>query len=98
MILNGIKKEEYRDIRTYYTSRFKNAQLLNNDGAPTKNEVEIVFRNGYKKEAPILTTLCSLRIDKGKEEWGAESSKKYYVLEIRKIQNTKNIKTLRDLS
>lgn len=76
MIACGEKKEEYRDIKPYYQSRFRNAFC-------NKNEpVEIVFRNGYSRDSRTITAYCNLRIGQGKPEWGAEAEKDLYILEI----------------
>lgn len=81
MIQSGIKKEEYREISPYYTSRFKNAFP-----AGVLKQF-ICFRNGYSKKSPEFVALCSLDVKNGKEEWGATPNKKYYVLTIHKIKN-----------
>ncbi len=74
MILRGEKGEEYREIKPYYISRFKNME-----GSIVK------LRNGYSLDSPYI--ICSVRIKKGlgKQEWGAEPNKEYYVLEIKCI-------------
>jgi len=81
MILSGEKTEEYRDIKPYY-----NLRLIG------KEYDTVVFRNGYARDAPSLTIeLKTIRFGTGKPEWGAESNKKYFVLYLGKIINTKNI-------
>lgn len=96
MILSGEKKEEYREIKEYYETRFRNLF-----GAITiypssifshrsKYELlqgeavpeEIIFRNGYSKDSKAIKARCRLRIGKGRPEWGAEPDKQYYILEI----------------
>ena len=89
MILSGKKKEEYREPKPYYTTRFKNVwngSLLDCDTV----KKEIVFRNGYNKNSPSFIASCTLDIGTGKEEWGAEPSKKYYILRIHEITERKN--------
>lgn len=44
MILSGEKKEEYREIKPYYESRFSKCFKYN-------RECIITFRNGYGKKA-----------------------------------------------
>lgn len=83
MILSGIKKEEYRDIKPYYTKRFMSEGLFYNRSAV------ILFRNGYSNKSPYFKALCSLYIKEGKEEWGAIPGQKYYVLEILKVYKKK---------
>jgi hypothetical protein len=50
LILKGIKKTEYRDIKPYWTSR-----LFNKNGGQ-KFYSEIIFKNGYNKNSPIMRT------------------------------------------
>lgn len=89
MILSGEKKEEYREIKDYYFSRFQrlfnikyNAQHTKILGKKKNNLQTIIFRNGYSKNSREIETSCSLRIENGKEEWGAEKGKEYFILEI----------------
>ena len=91
MILSGEKKEEYREIKPYYDSRFKsyipdiwNVKIIYTDwgtGFITVDD-EILFRNGYSNNSPTIK--CRVKITKGygKEEWGAEPNKEYYVLKM----------------
>lgn len=76
MILRGEKKEEYREIKPYYDSRFycKEKKIFN-----------VVFRNGYSRRSRELTAKCRLKIGFGREEWGAEKERCYYILEILEI-------------
>ncbi len=88
MILSGEKKEEYREIKPYYMVRFtKLFDVLNGSyGIPTgKDRHWIIFRNGYSGSSPWFKAECSLRIGEGKLEWGAETGKEYYILEIHNI-------------
>ena len=43
---------------------------------------EIIFRNGYGKNAPQILAKCSIRIGHGRTDWGAEEGKQYFILEI----------------
>ena len=103
MILSGEKKEEYREITPYYTSRLsnlfcvwtKNAKyhsenmrcFLQSENAKKNITREIMFRNGYSKTSPSFIAKCTLSIGTGKEEWGAEKDKQYFVLTIHEILN-----------
>lgn len=78
MILSGEKKEEYRDRSPYYETRL--VKLFDD-----KKERLIMFRNGYSKSSPSFVAKCSLSIGTGKEEWGAEKDKQYFVLTIHEI-------------
>lgn len=101
MILSGEKKEEYREITPYYTSRLsnlfcvwtKNAEyhsknmtcFLKSENAKKNITRKIMFRNGYSKTSPSLIAKCTLSIGTGKEEWGAEKDKEYFILTIQEI-------------
>ena len=97
MILFGKKKEEYREIKPYYEVRFQNLfgvalHEVNGKVVDIIREVppeirrdeiqEIIFRNGYSKKSKAIIARCTLRIGTGREEWGAEPGKKYFVLNI----------------
>lgn len=89
MIKSGEKKEEYREIKPYYTARFKNFKpRVNNFGMGEwiYSQIIIIFRNGYKKDSPTIKCKCRLRIGQGKEEWGAEPNKEYYILDILSVE------------
>lgn len=101
MILSGEKKEEYREIKPYYESRFPanfgyffaNGKLQTGyrfsaelqKSVETEHETEIMFRNGYSKTSPSFIAKCTLSVGTGKEEWGAEKGKQYFVLTIHEI-------------
>ena len=88
MILSGEKKEEYREIKPYYESRFMFAGFLSywcDDHMPTGSHYPIRLRNGYRLDSPMIEAIVSLTIGEGKPEWGAEPNKTYYVLHIEKI-------------
>ena len=90
MIASGEKKEEYREIKPYWSKRFGNI-LLGYSLESVKIELyknikfSIIFRNGYKKDSPQIKCKCKLKVGQGKEEWGAEPGKEYYVLEILEV-------------
>lgn len=98
MLLSGIKTEEYREMKPYWKKRFNNyfgryydfsrdvTQLVWNN-----QKKYIVFRNGYGKNVPEFSAECSISEGYGKEEWGAEKGKKYYVLKIHRIFGLQNI-------
>lgn len=99
MILSGEKKEEYREIKSYYDKRFSkiilpsgivncyiNANLKTGKIIEIQNYQTILFRNGYSSNSPTIS--CRVKIEKGygKEEWGAEPNKLYYVLKILSVE------------
>ena len=96
MILSGEKKEEYREIKPYYETRFMTVYgiawiyggiKVKGRESPIK---EILFKNGYSKNSPQFVAKCALHIGTGKEEWGAEQNKEYYILRIHEIIERKN--------
>ena len=82
MIRNGEKKEEYRDITTYWTKRFKK-YLRDKERKP----FEILLRNGYGKDKPTLKCLVSIGIDYGLPKWGGYLGETYYVLKILRVED-----------
>ena len=93
MIKSGEKKEEYREIKPYYTSRFKHIfphiVKIYTDGdfmfVKQESPKIIIFRNGYRYDSPKIRCRCNLRIGTGKPEWGAEPNKEYYILDILEV-------------
>lgn len=82
MILLENKKEEYREIKPYWTNRIY-----------AKKYKYITFRNGYARNAPQFTIeLKNISQSTGKTKWGAEQDKMYFVLHLGKIINRKFIK------
>ena len=85
MIASGEKKEEYREIKPYYESRFLNEFKRNNKSLV----FDVIFRNGYSKNSPSIK--CKVCVTRGfgmrryKKEWGAEPNKEYYILEILEV-------------
>lgn len=110
MIKSGEKKEEYREVKPYYITRFLNlckdcyqcyrldceargrCQKICSIIEASKNKENdyytIRFRNGYRKDSPVLFATCKIHIGKGKEEWGAKKGKEYFVLTILDIAPT----------
>lgn len=54
-------------------------------GQYAKTPFKVLFRNGYSAESPSFVADVCLSIGDGKENWGAETNKDYYVLKIQKI-------------
>lgn len=79
MIVKGEKKEEYREIKPYYTTRFKNIGLLD---YKDPKQVMIALRNGYSKDSPTLIVTVQLATGIAKKEWGGVPGEVYYILEI----------------
>ena len=76
MILSGEKKEEYRDIKPYWTKRFNNFCFET-----------ITFSNGYSKNRDQFEIeVFGLSIKTGLKKWGAEKDKLYFVLILGNIK------------
>ena len=80
MIKSGEKKEEYREIKPYWTSRFTHnlRKTVFNTYAG-----HVIFRNGYSKNSPRIKCCVEISKGTGNPEWGAEKRKR--VLHIRDI-------------
>lgn len=91
MIVSGEKKEEYREIKHYWTTRFQKADfcVITAIGFMGRNPREIMFRNGYSKDSPSCVCMVKLTIGKGRPEWGAELDKNYYILKILEVREVK---------
>lgn len=85
MILEGIKKEEYREIKDYWKSR-----LMNDDGSFTEFST-IRFTNGYGSDKPSFDIQCNgIRIDTGIPEWGGSKETNVFVIELGDILARRN--------
>jgi len=98
MILSGVKTEEYREIKPYWEKRFINYFGKHYDFSKETPALiwntklkDIIFKNGYAKDAPQFNAECTISEGYGKEEWGAEKGCKYYILKIHRVYNEKNI-------
>ncbi len=85
MIVSGEKKEEYREIKPYYTKRFQTIGLLDRYGLPTISIEKVVLKNGYSSDSKQALVDVIIDIRQGKPEWGAEPNKEYYCLLIKKV-------------
>lgn len=98
MILSSEKKEEYRENTPYYETRFMNlfgvifcggtwikCSEIGLSECENDEVQEIMFRNGYNKNSPSFIAKCTLSIGAGKEEWGAENGKEYFILTVQEI-------------
>lgn len=96
-IVSGEKKEEYRDVKPYYTARFLNATGLavyassTLDGESfdfmqqirkTPSSLTVRLRAGYSASCPTCLVRGRLAIGGGKPEWGAEPGVEYYVIKV----------------
>ena len=94
LIRNGEKKEEYRKITPFYQTRFRNAVgMLHNAkfmAAARQMDLEIfegiVLRAGYSIDSPAMLVRGTLRIGKGRKEWGAEEGTEYFIIDISSVE------------
>ena len=100
MIRSGEKKEEYRALTPYYSTRFRKLftyQPMDNTqtiavirAASSKDGIhvrDIVLRAGYSLISPAIMVRGTLVIGDGKPEWGAEPGKEYYVIRIEEVED-----------
>jgi hypothetical protein len=80
MIVLGIKKEEYRELKPYWINRL---------GSPNDNCVNydlVTFRNGYAKDAPTITIQCKgITIGKARPEWSDNWQGDVFIIKLGKI-------------
>jgi len=92
MILSGEKKEEYREQKDYWFKRLTDFFEGNSLDYGFKKYDKIVFRHGYKKDAPEMTVEClGITEGEGIEMWGG-SNETVFKIRLGKILSTKNIK------
>ena len=95
MILSGEKKEEYRQIKPYWLTRFKyRCNNLDMMHELNYSYTHIIFKNGYSKNAPtILIELDDIGFGKAKPEWSDNWQGDVFVIKLGKIIETKNCET-----
>jgi len=83
MILEGVKKEEYREIKEYWIKRLVREQYQHHfwdmiDGKTAipndlyKDYTHITFKNGYSVFAPEFTIeMKGVKVGLGVDDWGA---------------------------
>lgn len=83
MIVSGEKQEEYREIKPYWNSRMKEGLFkIKGDWLPPE-AVILCFSNGYSAERPtVYFEAKSIRQAPGRESWGAEPDKQYWVIDL----------------
>lgn len=88
MILSGQKKQEYREIKPFYTKRLCNMFDISEKSLiawfhrGSFQNIDVIFKNGYSKTSPSFQVPCMLFIGTGKEEWGAEKDTEYFIFQI----------------
>lgn len=80
MIADGVKLEEYREIKPYWNKRLN------------KHYDFVQFRNGYNPDSPtMLLELKAVWKSLGIVEWGAPEKTPVYILRLGDIVWIKNI-------
>ena len=74
MIESGVKTEEYREIKPYWTERLTYVSAIDFEGehlhSVVKHFTHVKFSYGYTKRT-MTFEIESITIGKGKPEWGA---------------------------
>lgn len=103
MLLSGEKKEEYREIKEFWSIRFfpnylgKNCSRIPEDGEEygeyeLRNYDLVEFTNGYGKDKPAVTFECKgIKIGQGNAEWGAPA-KDVFIIQLGKEVSRANVK------
>lgn len=81
-IARGDKEDEYREIKPYWTTRFKKVFKFNGDIPVIDDVHKVAFRAGYNKNSKTLICDVTLSIGAGRADWGAVEGKEYYKLHI----------------
>lgn len=96
MIASGEKTEEYREIKPYWGKRLLDDEAIKRDykivsrsfvvGDPLKHPrgfTHVRFHRGYTK-ITMTFEIDSITFGNGKEEWGAEPGKMYFVIKLKR--------------
>ncbi len=85
MVSSGEKKEEYRQIKSYWTRIFSaHIRIKNKYYHPS--DIIICFSNGFKKYRKQIFVKCEgMRIGYGKIEWGADPNEQYFILKLGRV-------------
>ena len=84
LIESGVKKEEYREVKSYWDARFIDGHIKIGGKLFKPSEIYITFQLGYGNIKSMNFECTDLEIRKGKTEWGAEKNNNYYVLKLGK--------------
>lgn len=79
-IAAGRKLEEYRELTDYYRSRLISDQWNGTDFFRHYNAVR--FHRGQGSPTTMLVKCIGIRIGYGREDWGAEQGKRYFVIQL----------------
>jgi transcriptional regulator with XRE-family HTH domain len=84
-IASGEKKEEYRELKEYWSTRLMEA------GTGKFKKYDVVrFRNGYAKDAPTMDLVCKkIGLGKSKTKWSGKPPVKCFVISLGDILTPK---------
>lgn len=82
LIEQGIKKEEYRELKQFWNKRFINGQIKIGGQLYKPSEIFITFQLGYRNPKFMHFECTGYEIRNGRSEWGAEPNNKYHVLKL----------------
>jgi hypothetical protein len=81
MILSGVKKEEYREEKDYWISRF-----LNRSDYSWKDFDAVMFHEGYRSgHRTMLVEILDIGFGTGRPDWGAEEGKVCFIISLGRI-------------
>ena len=83
MILSGEKKEEYREVKTYWQNRL---QINGYHRFEFKEYDQIIFKNGYSKDArKMVVEFKGCDIGNAIHEWSDGMKGEVFVIKLGKI-------------
>lgn len=88
LILLGVKREEYREIKEYWLKRLFDVQSpmssLATFGLTPKDFTHVQFRLGYKKNAPTMEfQITDIDINRGDNRMGAPIDKDVIIIKFK---------------
>lgn len=80
LIKKGIKKEEYREITSYWERRLC---FFPYEKRQPRDFLTVCFHRGYTNEK-ITFFFEGLTVGEGRPEWGAKPGKQYFIIKLGK--------------
>lgn len=86
MIAHGNKRQEYREIKPYWTKRLTVENTTDKDGFigndfDFKDYTHVRFRRGYTKQS-IVFKITDISVGRGNPDWGAPLDKDVYIISL----------------
>lgn len=79
----GVIDEMIQDMQQPFDRHLCPRELMDYFGVKFKPFDTVIFRNGYAKDALVVTIpISSIEIATGSPEWGAEEGKYYFVIKL----------------